>query len=255
MKIDRKKVLDEFKAYTDSYDPEDPKIALKIEHTYFVADNCERIAKSEGLSKEDIDLAWLSGMLHDIGRFEQAKRYNSFNDAKTVDHAEFGADLLFGGDALIGKFIDDRSCDEMLETVIRQHNKYRIDSKVAGKTKKFCDILRDADKVDIIRVNVEMPMEEIYNLPMETLLSSGVSKKVMDEVREHRTIRRELMSTSADHLIGHIALTFELVYPESLKIVKEQGFLEKTFDFPSNNESTINALKETKEELQKWASK
>ena len=253
MKIDRNKVLDEFKAYTDGYDPEDPKIALKIEHTYHVADNCERIAASEGFSKEDIDLAWLSGILHDIGRFEQAKRFNSFNDSKTVDHAELGADLLFGEKALIQNFTDDRSCDEMLETVIRQHNKYRIDSKVTGKTKKFCDILRDADKVDIIRVNVEMPMEEIYNMSREELLSSGVSKKVMDEVREHRTIRRDLMSTSADHLIGHIALTFELVYPKSLQLVREQGFLDKTFDFPSKNETTLNALKETRLELEKWA--
>ena len=47
--IDRKHVREQFASYTRNYDPTDPKIALKIAHTYRVADNCERIAKSIGL--------------------------------------------------------------------------------------------------------------------------------------------------------------------------------------------------------------
>ncbi|MCR5157068.1 MAG: HD domain-containing protein, partial [Butyrivibrio sp.] len=152
--VDRQRVKEQFAAYTRNYDPTDPKIALKIAHTYRVADNCEQIARSIGLSDEDVEFAWLSGMLHDIGRFEQVKRYNTFIDSQSVDHAEFGSDLLFGKDNLIINYVDDRSRDKELETVIRQHNKYRVDSAVEGKTLVFCNILRDADKVDILRVNV-----------------------------------------------------------------------------------------------------
>ena len=88
MGIDRQKVREQFAAYTRNYDPSDTKIALKIAHTYRVADNCERIAKSIGLDDEEVDFAWLSGMLHDIGRFEQVVRYNTFIDSESVDHAE-----------------------------------------------------------------------------------------------------------------------------------------------------------------------
>ena len=250
MQIDRRKVREQFASYTRNYDPEDPKIALKIVHTYRVAENCEEIARSIGLSDEDVEFAWLSGMLHDIGRFEQVKRYNTFIDSESVDHAEFGADLLFGDERLILNYCDARSCDEMMETVIRQHNKYRIDETVAGKTLTFCNILRDSDKVDILRVNVETPMEEIYNVSEDELLSSGVSEKVMEQVREHHAVNRDVMESPAEHLIGHIALAFELVYPKSWEIAKEQGYIYKMFDFPSRNESTLKALKDTREELE-----
>ncbi len=250
MNIDRQRVKEQFASYTRNYDPEDPKIALKIAHTYRVADNCEKIAKSIGLTSEQVEFAWLSGMLHDIGRFEQVKRYNTFIDHQSVDHAEFGADLLFGKENLIAGYVDDRSMDDAMETVIRQHNKYRIADEVTGDTLVFCKILRDADKVDILRVNVETPMEEIYNVSEEELHSSGVSEIVMEQVREHHAIMRDLMKTPAEHLIGHIALCFELEYPKSWELAREQGYLDKMFGFATVNESTKRALDEIKKELE-----
>ncbi len=217
-----------------------------------MADHCDRIARSIGLSEDDIEFAWLSGMLHDIGRFEQVKRYNTFIDSQSVDHAEFGADLLFKGDELITKFTDDRSLDGLLELVIRQHNKYRVCPEATGKTLAFCDILRDADKVDILRVNVETPMEEIYNVSEEELMTSGVSDKVMAEVKKHTAVLRDIMETPGEHLIGHIALTFELVYPKSREMAMQQGYLDKMFKFPSRNESTLKALLDSKEEVSKF---
>lgn len=255
MKINRQRIKEQFASYTRNYDPTDPKIALKIAHTYRVADNCEQIARSIDLSLEEVEFAWLSGMLHDVGRFEQVKRYNTFIDAESVDHAEFGADLLFGKDRLIETYVDDRYWDKELEVVIRQHNKYRIDESVTGRTLVFSNILRDADKVDILRVNVETPMEEIYNVSKEVLLSSGVSEKVMEQVREHHAVKREVMDSPAEHLIGHIALTFELVYPKSWELARNQGYLYKMFEFPTENPSMKMALENTRKELEKYLKK
>ncbi len=249
MSIDRKRVREAFAAYTRNYDPEDPKIALKIAHTYRVAEFCEDIARSIDLPEDGVDFAWLSGMLHDVGRFEQVRRYNTFIDADSVNHAEFGADLLFKGDMLAKDYYADRSLDAMMETVIRQHNRYRIDESVAGDTLVFCNILRDADKIDILRVNVETPMEEIYNVSREELFTSGVSDKVMEQVREHHAVRRDVMETPAEHLIGHIALVFELVYPRSLALAKEQGYIYTMLNFPSTNPTTLKALSEAAREL------
>ena len=68
---DREHVKKEFRNYTADYDINDAKIKLKIVHTYKVAEISDRIALSLGLSEEDRDTAWLIGMLHDIGRFDQ----------------------------------------------------------------------------------------------------------------------------------------------------------------------------------------
>lgn len=40
--IDRQKVKDEFARYTGNYDVDNDKIRLKIEHTYRVADLCDK---------------------------------------------------------------------------------------------------------------------------------------------------------------------------------------------------------------------
>lgn len=95
MQISRENIIQEFNNYVSNYNAEQKKIKMKIDHTYRVAANCQQIAESLMLSSEDIDLAWLCGMLHDIGRFEQIKRYDTFVDAQSVDHAKFGADLPF----------------------------------------------------------------------------------------------------------------------------------------------------------------
>ncbi len=63
-----------FKRFLDAYeDKSDASFKLKVVHTYHVADNARNIAEKLKLSKEDIELAELIGLLHDIGRFEELK--------------------------------------------------------------------------------------------------------------------------------------------------------------------------------------
>lgn len=57
---------------------------LKYAHSLRVAALSERIAQSLSMEKEDIDLAWLIGILHDIGRFEQLRRYQTFFDYRSM---------------------------------------------------------------------------------------------------------------------------------------------------------------------------
>lgn len=88
--IDRDRARAAFKSYTDAYDATNPRIALKIEHTYHVAEACDAVAREQGWSSEDIDLAWLCGLLHDMGRFEQLRRWDTFKDAESMSHAGAG---------------------------------------------------------------------------------------------------------------------------------------------------------------------
>lgn len=243
LKIDREHVRNTFQNYTDAYDAKDPKIALKIAHTYRVAGMCDTIAHSaKAMTTEDIDIAWLSGMLHDVGRFEQIRRYGTFSDADSVDHATLGADLLFGGPLaeegqlgpsvhgpgqMIRDYIADNSEDKLLETAVRQHSLYRIDSNLDERTKMFCTFLRDADKIDIYRVNVETPMTDIYNCTEEELMTCDITPEVMQCVMEHHTVLRSLKKTPLDNLVGHMCLAFELVWPVSYDLLKRQGWLDE----------------------------
>ena len=123
--INREVALNAFKEYVTKYNPDDEKIRLKIEHIQRVAEIANNIANDLKLSQEDIDLAWLIGLLHDIGRFEQIRLYHTFNDGKSVNHAEMGIKILFEN-GMIRKFIEDKQYDEIIKKSILNHNKARI---------------------------------------------------------------------------------------------------------------------------------
>ena len=75
--LDYSKARNEFEKYLDGYDRTDDKIKLKIIHTYGVAEQSEKVARRMGLSEEDVTLARIIALLHDIGRFEQLKHQDS----------------------------------------------------------------------------------------------------------------------------------------------------------------------------------
>ena len=256
--INRKNVINAFAEYVRNYDPSDEKIKLKIDHTYRVAGLCQRIAESLGLSEPDVDIAWLLGMLHDIGRFEQIRCFGTFNDVQSVDHAEFGADLLFK-EGLIRKFAEGyyeecelaRSGNEeaeqiiknnehhnkdtgLIEMAIRQHNKYRVKEDLTERQRMFCDILRDADKVDIFKVNADIPMEIIYDVTTEELKNGVITKEVLESFYKKETVLKSVRRSAVDNIVGHISLLFELVYKESYRQAKEQGYVYKLLNFKSD---------------------
>ena len=142
--------------------------------------------------------------------------------------------------------------DALLRTAIRLHNAYRLPEEMDDHTRMFCQILRDADKIDILRVNVETPMEQIYNVSTEALRQSPVSPAVLDAFYEHHCVLRTLNHYPADNAVGHASFVFELCYPESLRAVAEQGWLWKLLDFKTENPDTAKAFAGMKAEMQRW---
>ncbi len=70
----------EFQKYLENYDANDGSIALKIRHTYEVVRKSEYIAQGLKLDDENIKLAKIIALLHDIGRFEQVKETEDFKN-------------------------------------------------------------------------------------------------------------------------------------------------------------------------------
>lgn len=259
MEIDRQRVKDAFAEYASHYDASDGKIKLKIDHTYRVAGLCDRIARSLDLPVEDVDLAWLLGMLHDVGRFEQLRQYGTFSDAESIDHAHFAIEILFNQERLAdyieitpdmgnvlnhaenfaGKHLECNEDIFIIYKAIWNHSAYRVEDGLNARTRMFCDILRDGDKVDILKVNQDVPMEVIYDVTAGELRQAEVTEAVMGQFFERHAILRSTKRTCVDNIVGHAALVFELVYPESRRAVDEQGYLHKLLKFSSDNPKTM----------------
>ena len=152
MIIDIEEAKKAFKEYAKKYNPEDEKIKIKIAHIQRVARNSKRIAQNLKLSQEDIELAELIGLLHDIGRFEQVRLYHTFVDKDSINHGEYGAKILFE-DGLIRKFINDDRFDKIIKLAIINHNRADIEEGLTEREILHAQIIRDADKREIIKEN------------------------------------------------------------------------------------------------------
>lgn len=249
--MNRKRLTDAFEAYTSNYNLDDPNIYLKYVHTGKVAENCECIAESLGLSEEESDLAWEIGMLHDIGRFEQLRRFDTFFDNLSIDHAQFGADLLFR-EGLMERFDDTHENDVLIEKAVRYHSLYRLPEDLTEKERLFCQIIRDADKVDIYRANYETGLDIVYHVTKEELKKSLITPEVYEVFCEERAIPRDIRRTVADNLVGHVALSFELVYPKSRELAAEQGYLWKLLETEFSDPRTIAVMKQIGKKIREW---
>lgn len=297
--IHRAEVEKSFRDYTSAYSLDDAKVKLKVDHTFRVAALSDVITDSLGMTGYDKDLAWLLGMLHDIGRFEQVRRYHTLRDALSINHAELSADILFK-EGLIGRFIraekenfsntdgseeqnslsaihfgEDAKqknlsadnlnvCEKMnfpfnssddyllIEKVIRLHNVFQLPDDLTERELRFATILRDADKLDIVRVNVENPRSAIYGVEEDIFLESEISDEVYEGILQCRNLNRSLMKTPADLMVGHISFVFGLVYPVSVRLMKEQGYLETVLQFPSRNKRTRHRFAEIRKVVHKY---
>ena len=240
--IDRVKAEKAFMEYADNYDTSDVMIKSKIDHTLRVSKNADRIARSLTMIDEDIDLAYLSGLLHDFGRFEQVRRYGTFVDSHSVDHAELGADILFN-DGKINLFSEAGFKEddyELMETAIRQHNKLKLPEGLDDSTETICNILRDADKLDIFRVIVEMPFEQRVGKSRNFFEEKEeASEECMEFVRLHRCIPRTLIHSVFEVSLSHLCFAFELVFEESRTIAVEQGYLKQLFSETDENGKSL----------------
>ena len=103
-----------YDAYVDTYREADGSLPvmmqLKRTHTAFVVKNAELIADGEGLTPEEREVALAAALLHDTGRYEQLRRFNTFRDSDSVDHAVFSHDIVksLGWLVILDKAVEKR---------------------------------------------------------------------------------------------------------------------------------------------------
>lgn len=233
-----------FKKYLEDFDMTDGKIELKVRHTYGVVSLSEYIAKDLGLEDEDIQLAMLIALLHDIGRFEQAKVYDDFRDYINIDHADFGAELLFKN-GLIREFIDTPKFDGIIEKAIRNHNKLVIEEGLEGKELLHVQIIRDADKTDNFRVKSTDDIKDIFNSSIEEIGESKISEKIFNDFMNNRIIVSSERITDLDHWVSYLAFIFDYNFNSGLRYIQNNNFIDTIID------RIDYKLPETKDQMEK----
>jgi putative nucleotidyltransferase with HDIG domain len=220
--INIKKCEEIFDQYVKNYDFNNRKIYLKYYHTYRVANFCEEIAKSLNLSSDDILLAKLIGMLHDIGRFEQIRIYNTYNDLVSVDHANLGVEVLLENN-FIDKFIENNADKEIVLKAVSNHNKFAIEDNLDERTEMFCKIIRDADKLDIIEIFVNQTLIIEEN-------AGEISLKVMNSLEQNETVKNIDVTSKLDDYLQKVALIYDFNYGYSINHIYSKKLITNLID-------------------------
>lgn len=143
-------VRKEFIKYVKGFDLKNKNIMGKFHHSFRVMNFATEIAKSLHLSEDDIRLATIIGLLHDIGRFEQWTQYETYVDSKSTDHGDLGSNILITDD-FVNNFVDNEEEKRIILIAIRNHNKYKIEDDLSEREILISKIIRDADKLDIMK--------------------------------------------------------------------------------------------------------
>ena len=242
MLIDMIEAKKAFKEYVKKYNPEDEKIKIKIVHIEKVAENSKRIAQNLGLSQEDVELAELIGLLHDIGRFEQVRLYHTFVDKDSINHGEYGEKILFE-DGLIRNFIKDNKFDKIIKLAIVNHNRADIEEDLTERERLHAKIIRDADKTDIFRILISGDKKAIWE--KADLSDDKISDEIYREFVEDKRINYKERKTSADILVSHFNYVYDLNFPETRKIIRDNKYIDKLYQrFKFNDAETMKRFNE-----------
>ncbi len=230
----------------DNFDINDEKIKHKVIHTYNVVKMAEYISNDLNLSEEDRNLARLIALLHDIGRFDQAKEYGTFReDVKNIDHASLGVKILFEGN-MIREFIEEDTYDTIIKKAIANHSKYKLETE--GMTEKeifHSKLIRDADKMDSFRAKTTDAIYTMANITVEEVENSLITDKIYNDFMSKKTILSKDRQTGIDIWISYIAFLFDINYNSGLKYIKEQNYINRLVDrFEYKNLDTKKKMEE-----------
>ncbi len=244
--IDLKYFYNWFDNYVKSFYSKDEfvqeNIKLKEEHTKRVCYNAVMISKDINLTEMDKNIAELSALFHDIGRFEQFRVYRTFNDKISENHASLGVKIL-KDEGVLEKL--DLKIQEYILKAIEYHNKFKIPEKEKDmKTILFAKIIRDADKLDIYKVVTDYykEAEDKKNTAIELGMPStnGYSKELIVDILKHRNSSNEYIKNRNDIRLIKLSWIFDINFNISLKYIVKKSYIEKTMDSIPKTEDMMN---------------
>ena len=230
--IDLEKAKTAFKEYVNNYkNQNEPGFNLKVVHTYHVVENARMISNELRLTEEDVSLACVIGLLHDIGRFDELKNRKRF-DSVGNDHALFATKLLFE-DGLITQFVDSSEYNNIIKKAIENHNKKEIEKGLNERELLHAKIIRDADKLDNFEVlkteNIKNRFPGLFN-SIEEFENSAISDKVFNSVKDKECVDIKDRVYPLDYWICVLAFVFDISFPETLSIIKNKDYINILID-------------------------
>ncbi len=224
-----------FNHYVKGFYCKDPQIqtavVLKEEHTLRVCGNIIRIGRSINLEDRDLNLAEAIALFHDVGRFRQFTLYRTFNDRRTQNHALLGLEELEQGKILSSL---EKEEQELIKKAIEYHNLCDLPPELPERCRLFARLIRDADKLDILKVFIEYyaRRNSDLSLVLESNLpdTPGYSPVLVENLLQQRRCSYNNMKNHNDRKLLLLSWIYDINFTYTLLEISKNGYLQKIID-------------------------
>ena len=122
---------------------------LKLHHTMQVLAHARAIVAG-GRFAPPLDRACLlAALYHDVARFEQYLRWHTFRDRESCNHGQWGVRILKREQRLKD---ETPAVRKLVLAAVGLHNRFALPAGLPEGMARICHAVRDADKLDILRV-------------------------------------------------------------------------------------------------------
>ncbi len=255
-----KEQLEQFKKWFDGYVSAfygddaltNENIALKDDHTRRMCDDIKLITEELGLDDNQKMLAETAVLLHDVGRFEQFRKYKAYNDIVTESHSLLALKVLAEN-----KVLDCLSQRErkIIEEAVRLHGVKELPNNLDEQTELISRLVRDADKLDIYFITINW-LGDLRKNPQKYLATMGFSaenkysKQIVLAVLNNKTINYKDLKTLNDMVIAQLGWIIDVNFTPTLKEIKKRNLLEQLAAFLPDTEDARKVLKHVQEQLE-----
>lgn len=221
----------DYRAYVDTYRGSDGKLPdmmqLKLAHTMMVVDAAKRIAAGEGFDSQTALVCEAAALLHDTGRYEQLKLYNTFRDSDSIDHAVFSHDIVKER-----RWLDDWPEKDAILAAVLVHNRREIPSNgMDALTLVVSRTVRDADKLDIFRVMEDQLEHTDWHTDSRAFwnlaTAAAPSPDVVECICAGKPVDYQAIKSLADFVIIQVGWMISgLEFETTRRLCAERGHLE-----------------------------
>ena len=220
----------------------------KRDHSYRVTETALQIGKKLNLNYTNIVLLNLVSLFHDLGRFIQFKKYQTYDDSISKNHSILSVNVI-DETGILSDFNDSEI--KLIKKCILLHNEKELPKNLTEQEFLITSILRDADKIDYFKGMVDI----IPNLPKDEQKvfysnkdeSNIISDNVYNKIMNKEIISNSEIKTKLDKQVRAIGfITSDINYKESLNIILDNNYLERIYELLPKNEKVINIYNMTK---------
>jgi hypothetical protein len=218
-----------FLAFTAPYirEERDAPLRLKVEHSLRVLEHVRLLIGAEPPLAGAGRAALLAGLYHDCGRFPQFRRFRTFLDRASVNHARLGVAVI-RKQGFLRK--ENPRVRRLARNAVLLHNRHALPGRLDPVLRRITDMVRDADKLDILRImaahlNSSLPAKDAVLLHVRDDPEKW-SPKILEDVLGGHTANYADLHYVNDFRLLLGTWVHDLRFAATRRILRESGVME-----------------------------